>query len=102
MNSANNHIGTIGLMLAIVVAAGCASSTDTTSAGAGHAAGEQIDGDPDRMVCKREKETGSRLSSRTCKTAGEWEWERQRNQEEMRNAQKSPLPPGNLPSAGGG
>jgi hypothetical protein len=54
------------------------------------------------MICRREKDTGSRLSSRTCKTAREWEEERERNQEAMRNANKSPVGPSNLPSVGGG
>ena len=102
MNSTNSHIGTIGLMLALIIAGGCASSTDSTSTTAGYATGEQIEGDPDRMVCKRDKETGSRLSSRTCKTAAEWERERELNQEAMRNATRSPQAPSNLPTAGGG
>ena len=102
MNSTSIHIGMIGLMLTLIIAGGCASSTDTTSAGAGYATSEQIEGDPDRMVCKREKETGSRLSSRTCKTAAEWERERELNLEAMRDATKSPMAPSNLPTAGGG
>ena len=90
------------LILVCMIAASCASSTDTASAGAGYATSEQIEGDPYRMVCKRDKETGSRLSSRTCKTAAEWERERELNVEAMRNATKSPMAPSNLPTAGGG
>ena len=59
----------------------------------GYASVEQIEGDPDRMVCQRQKETGSRLSTRVCKTAREWEQERLENQEAMRNATKSPTAP---------
>jgi hypothetical protein len=92
--------GTVGLTLVLVIAAGCASSPDTASTGYG--ASEAIEGDPDRMVCRRDKETGSRLASRTCKTAREWEEERERNQEAMRNATRSPQQPSNLPTAGGG
>jgi len=96
MKSSNKIFGTIGLTFALVIAAGCASSPDTASASAA------IEEDPDRMVCRREKETGSRLASRTCKTAAEWEQERLDNQDAMRNAQKSPQGPSNMPTAGGG
>ena len=54
------------------------------------------------MVCKRQKETGSRLSSRVCKTAREWEQERLDNQEAIRNVPRSGLPPADRPTAGGG
>jgi hypothetical protein len=54
------------------------------------------------MVCKRQKETGSRLSSRVCKTAREWEQERLDNQEAIRNATRSGMRPTDMPSAGGG
>lgn len=94
--------GTIATIMSLAFVAGCASSTDAPPSSAGYASVEQIEGDPDRMVCKREKETGSRLSKRVCKTAGEWEQERLDNQEAMRNATKSPQPPSALPSAGGG
>ncbi len=100
MIPSNKIFGAFGLMLALMIMAGCASSPDTESAG--YSASEALEGDPDRIVCKREKETGSRLVSRTCKTAREWELERERNQEAMRNAQKSPQGPGNMPTAGGG
>ena len=100
MKSSNKIFGTIGLTLALMIAAGCASSPDTASAGYG--ASETIESDPDRVVCRRDKETGSRLSSRTCKTAREWEEERLLNQEEMRNAQRGGTGPSDMPTAGGG
>lgn len=89
-------------VLALAVAAGCGSVPDSMSGSAGYASARQIEEDPDRMVCKREKETGSRLSTRTCKTAAEWEQERLDNQDAMRNATKSPQAPSSLPTAGGG
>lgn len=88
--------------LPLVVTAGCASSPDPMSDSAGYVSAGQVEGDPDRMVCKRQKETGSRLSTRVCKTAAEWEQERLDNQEAMRNATKSPQAPSSLPSVGGG
>ena len=100
MKSSNTIFGTVGLTLALVIAAGCASSPDTASAGYG--ASEAIERDPDRVVCRRDKETGSRLSSRTCKTAREWEEERLLNQEEMRNARRGGTGPSDMPTAGGG
>ena len=75
--------------------AGCAGTPDADSAA-------NMADDPDRMVCKREKETGSRLSSRVCKTAGEWEQERHNNKEAIRSATGGGLPPADRPSAGGG
>jgi hypothetical protein len=96
MKSSNKIFGTVGLTLALMIAAGCASSPDTASAS------NAIEEDPDRIVCRREKETGSRLASRTCKTAREWEQERLDNQDAMRNAQKSPAGLSDLPTAGGG
>lgn len=89
-------------LFCLAIAAGCASGPDAESAPAGYASMEQIEGDPDRMVCKREKETGSRLSKKVCMTAREWEQQRLENQEAMRNATMSPQSPSALPSAGGG
>jgi len=100
MNPANKIFGAFGLILALMITAGCASSPDTASAG--YSASEALEGDPNRMVCRRDKETGSRLASRTCKTAREWEEERLRTQEEMRNAQRGGTGPSDMPTAGGG
>ncbi len=100
MIPANKIFGAFGLILALMITAGCASSPDAASAG--YSASEAIEGDPNRMVCRRDKETGSRLASRTCKTAREWEEERLLNQEEMRNAQRGGTGPGDMPTAGGG
>lgn len=99
MKTSNRIFGPFSLMLTLVVMAGCASSPDTAE---GNGTSAAIEEDPDRMVCRREKDTGSRLASRTCKTAAEWEQERLDNQDAMRNAQKSPAGLSNLPSVGGG
>ena len=94
--------GTMVALLSLALVAGCASGPDSMPGSAGYASVEQIEGDPDRMVCKRQKETGSRLSTRVCKTAAEGEQERLDSQEAMRNVTKSPAAPSSLPSAGGG
>ena len=92
----------ITLLVSLVAFAGCASTPDADRAAGGYASVEQIEGDPDRMVCKRQKETGSRLSSRVCKTAREWEQQRIDNQDAIRNATHSGVRPGDMPTAGGG
>ena len=102
MNPANKLPVRFALVLSIALGAACASTSDAPSAPAGYASVGQIEGDPDRMVCKREKETGSRLSKKVCMTAREWEQQRLENQEAMRNATMSPQSPSALPSAGGG
>lgn len=101
MTPANGMPATIAVLLCLAFVGGCAVSSDS-SAPSGYASIEQIEGDPDRMVCKRQKETGSRLSSRVCKTAREWEEERLENQEAIRNATRSGVRPGDMPTAGGG
>jgi hypothetical protein len=98
----NARIGFV-VVLALLTA-GCASSSNQASAtGTSELAStRQIEEDPDRVVCRRDADTGSRLSKRTCKTAREWEQERLDNQEAIRNATRSGMRPEDLPSAGGG
>ena len=93
---------TIAVLSITMLVAACASTPNPSAVSTGYASVEQLDGDPDRVVCKRQKETGSRLSSSVCKTAREWEQQRIDNQEAIRNATKSGLPRSNMPSAGGG
>ena len=93
-----NHIvlAMISTFLCITLASGCASSSDSNRVDGS----EQIAGDPNAIICKRQQETGSRMSTRVCKTAGEWEQEREDNVEAIRNATMSPSAPGNAPSLG--
>ena len=102
MIPAKSILGTMALFLSLAVIAGCASTPDDAPGASGYASIEQIEGDPDQMVCRRQKETGSRLTSRVCKTAREWEQERLDNQEAIRNATRSGVRPSNMPTAGGG
>ena len=97
-----DSIPVFAVLLSLTLVAGCGSTPDAPPAPAGYASVGQIEGDPDRMVCKRQKETGSRLSSRVCKTAREWEQERLDNQEAIRNATRSGMRPSDMPTAGGG
>lgn len=102
MNTARSIPGPVVALLCLAIAAGCAASRDASSAAGGYAAREQLENDPNRMVCKRQKETGSRLSSRVCRTAAEWEQQRLDNEEAIRNATRSGVRPDDRPSAGGG
>ncbi len=103
MISASNIPGTFAVLLTMVLAAGCAAAPDASSAPGDYASMmEHAKADPNRMVCRRQKETGSRLPSRVCKTAGEWEQERLDNQDAIRNATRSGVRPGDMPTAGGG
>ena len=93
---ANKSItGACCLALSLIALAGCASSEHAGTDGS-----EQVAGDPNSIICKQDKDTGSRLSKRICKTAAEWERERLENQEAMRNAIRSPADPGSAPSIG--
>lgn len=96
MTLINKNIKACASLLTLIMMVGCASSSDTASTGESAA----LKGDPERVICRRENEIGSRLASRTCKTAREWEEERARNLEVMRNANKSPQAPGNVSSPG--
>ena len=102
MIRSNRIPGAIAVAFSLVLVAGCASSPDTPPATGGYASIEQIEGDPDRMVCQRQKKTGSRMTTRVCKTAREWEQERLDNQDAIRNATRSGMPPSRMPTAGGG
>ena len=42
------------------------------------------------------------MTTRVCKTAREWEQERLDNQDAIRNATRSGMPPSSMPTAGGG
>jgi hypothetical protein len=86
----------------MLLMAGCAAAPDYPSISTGAASVERIEGDPDRIVCRSQKETGSKLSSRVCKTAADWEEQRLRNRDVIRNATQSAAPRPDMPSAGGG
>jgi hypothetical protein len=45
--------------------------------------------DPNEMVCKREKVSGSNMKQRVCMTAGQWEARRETDREMVDAAQRS-------------
>ena len=89
--------GAAGAALSLLLLAGCASSESSQTRVDGS---QQIAGDPDSIICRREKETGTRMSTRVCKTAREWEQERFENQEAIRNNRRSPADLGSAPTIG--
>lgn len=51
--------------------------------------------DPNRMICEREEEIGSRLGGKKiCKTAQEWQDWRQQNREQVESWQRQLTSPG--------
>ncbi len=44
--------------------------------------------DADRMVCKQERPVGSLIPTRVCKTAAQWENEREQSRQMMQNMQQ--------------
>jgi gas vesicle protein len=50
--------------------------------------------DPNRVICEKIQETGSRLNSRkVCMTAQQWEDQRRRDRENLQDAQQRSLEP---------
>lgn len=93
---------TIGLVFLLVVAAGCAAPPSPSQAVSGGDVLVTASGDIDlnRIVCRDDKPTGSRLAKRTCKTKREWQIEAEENQEAKRNLPRSTAPMNELPGIG--
>lgn len=81
--------------LALVLAAGCASTGDEQTAAAA-----DFNDDPDRIVCRTFQELGSRLKDRVCKTAREWDREAEFNEDMKRSMQHSGIEPSSRPMEG--
>ena len=55
---------------------------------------EAKDKDPNRIICEKIQETGSRLNTRkVCMTAQQWEEQRRRDRENLQDAQQRSLEP---------
>jgi hypothetical protein len=70
--------------LASTVSGAAVSQTAAPTA----AAASQPEGEPDRIVCKLEQPTGSKIPAKVCKTAATWEWERERSRKMVQDAQQ--------------
>lgn len=88
----------------VLLAVGCTSAPESgqpmklaSAAGAKAAA----PGDPNRMVCRKERVVGSNRPEKICMTAAEWQGITERSQEDLTRLQGEPgTTPAN--SAGGG
>jgi hypothetical protein len=67
------------LVVATAFAAGCSTDSGTKKAGSTAPAEEteylsaaEVRKDSDRIICRRHKPTGSRISEKICMTAGRW------------------------------
>lgn len=80
------HLLIGGLSLAIATSAAAQTTTGDKSHDGDKASivVKGKDTDPNRMVCRREKVTGSRLATRkTCMTAAQWENMRAQNKQDL-------------------
>ncbi len=92
------------LLLSLATAAAMANTAATAPAAAASAApaaaaapatpaanakGQQAaEADPDRKVCKQERPVGSLIPTRICKTAAQWELEREISRKTMQDLQQ--------------
>ncbi len=77
-----------GIALVLIIAAGCAS--EPSAAGAVAIA----DNDPERVVCHKDPDIGSRLPKRVCKTVREWDAIAEEEKEDRRNLRRDAVAPG--------
>ena len=68
------------LVTAVIIAAGCSTDSGAKKSTAANPAeeGEYLSAtdarkDPDRIICRRHKPTGSRISEKICMTARQWQ-----------------------------
>ena len=81
---------------AAAMAAGC--STDSASKKTSAASSEDVGymsasdarEDPDRIICRRHKPTGSRISEKICMTARQWQDAREASDRYLDRAQRAP------------
>ena len=79
-------VACMALMFGAAPALAQAQGTDSTNPAAKK--------DPNRIVCEKIQETGSRLNSRkVCMTVQQWEDQRRRDRESLQDAQQRSLEP---------
>ncbi len=72
---------TIVIAASIAFLSGCAAQPEGTAV---------TEADGERVVCRKDREIGSNLGTRrVCKTASEWEAEREEQQEGMRGVDRT-------------
>lgn len=90
-----NKLWTFILAPLLLVAVGCSTDSGTKSAGGVPAEGSEyvsaadVRKDPDRVICKRQKPTGSRISEKVCLTARQWQAASNESQRVLDQAQRT-------------
>ena len=96
MNSAIKLLSTSTTLLLLFILVGC-STTGGSKASAGKAPAEDpgsltsadVYKDPDRIICRRERPTGSRISEKVCMTARQWYQANEETRRALDKAQRS-------------
>jgi hypothetical protein len=83
------------IVAGLVMAAPAAAQTAPADPATSSAPAAQKLKDPNRIICEREEEIGSRLGGKkTCKTAQEWQEWRQQNRDQVETWQRQLTTPG--------
>ena len=84
------------LVSAGVLAGGCATDSGSKSSSSSASAGEteylsaaDVRKDPDRVICRRHKPTGSRISEKICMTARQWQQQTDDTRRSLDRAQRT-------------
>jgi hypothetical protein len=81
------------VLTAVLFSAGC-EATSSTPDSTNYVANAEPDSGEERLICRREQPTGSRISERICLTAEDWDKMEQQSQEMLdratRKAQQYP------------
>lgn len=85
----------LGTALVLFLAVGCSTSGTGTQAAGDTADPEylssaDVNRDPDRVICRRQRPTGSRISEKICMTARQWYQMGQDSKEVLDRAQRAP------------
>lgn len=96
MRPATNLKTLSGLAFYLMIAAGCANSSGSA------AVASDADKDPERVICRDDINTGTRIPRKICKTAAEWETDAEETREINKNLERDTAPRSDLPTAGSG
>lgn len=82
------------LLVAMAASLAFAAPVLAQAQGSGQPARASKDKDPNRMICQRIEETGSRVAAKkVCMTAQQWEEKRRTDREYLEDAQQRSLEP---------
>lgn len=87
----------LGAALMLFIAVGCSTPSGTGTQAADDATDDpeylssaDVNRDPDRIICRRQRPTGSRLSEKICMTARQWYQMSQESKQVLDRAQRAP------------